>query len=48
VQLLTTFNNNLAIGNGNVSNVAIGSNGVNPSINGQGPMPTFNLVVEFF
>jgi hypothetical protein len=48
MQLLITFDNNLAIGSGNVSNVAIGSNGVNLSINGQGPMPTFNLVVEFF
>ncbi len=36
MQLLTTFNNNLAIGSGNVNNVVIGSNGVNRSINGKG------------
>jgi hypothetical protein len=34
MQLLTTFDNNLAFGSGDVSNAAIGSNGVDPSITG--------------
>ncbi len=53
--ILTTYNNDLACGNGNDngsgvigSGIAIKSININPSTKTNGLLPTFNSIVKFF
>lgn len=45
---MTMPNINLANGSGNFSGTISKSGGASPSTNGQGPLLTFNLFVDFF